>query len=51
MKDELFNQLLESTEEMDEIIRGERQPSRVTHVSTAAPVVTDEIHASDENPD
>lgn len=33
MKDKLFDQLLESVEEMGEIVRGERQPSRETFVA------------------
>ncbi|MFC4654168.1 MULTISPECIES: NadS family protein [Rheinheimera] len=33
MKDSLFNELLESVQQMDEIVRGERQPSRETFVA------------------
>ncbi|WP_333607619.1 NadS family protein [Arsukibacterium sp.] len=33
MKDELFDQLLASVDEMGEIIRGERQPSRESFVA------------------
>ncbi len=33
MNDNLFNELLESVQQMDEIVRGERQPSRETFVA------------------
>ncbi|MEE2023176.1 MULTISPECIES: helix-turn-helix domain-containing protein [Alkalimonas] len=33
MNDNLFNQLLESVQQMDEIARGERQPSREYYVT------------------
>ncbi|MDP4536272.1 NadS family protein [Alkalimonas collagenimarina] len=33
MNDNLFNELLASTQQMDEIVRGERQPSRETFVA------------------
>lgn len=32
MKDNLFNELMVSVDEMDEIVRGERAPSREFHV-------------------
>lgn len=35
MEKNLFNRLLESTVQMDEIARGERQPSREFHVDAA----------------
>lgn len=33
MKDELFNELLQSVEQMDEIVKGERQPGRERFVA------------------
>lgn len=34
MKSELFNELLESVEQMDEIARGEREPSREEFIAS-----------------
>lgn len=33
MKDSLFNELMDSVEQMDEIVKGERQPSRENFVA------------------
>lgn len=33
MNDNLFNELLESVQQMDEIVRGERQPCRETFIA------------------